>query len=273
MSFSADAISHSADTEYVCDHCKDFFVGDLVRHQDKVFCCRGCRSVYLILSENDLLNYYALNDAPGISLRGQRVDDYHYLDAPDIKDRLLDYADDRREKVSLLLPQIHCSSCLWLLENLHRFNPGILNVRVHYVKKEAFITYDPQTISLSSVALLLSNLGYAPAISLYDLDRESPKRVDRSLPLKMAVAAFSFGNIMLFSFPEYLGLSASDGDQDFSKLFGYLNLVLALPVLLYSARDILMSAWRGVRSRALNMDIPLSIGILSIFSQSTFEVL
>ncbi|MBX2814498.1 MAG: HAD-IC family P-type ATPase, partial [Saprospiraceae bacterium] len=92
-------------------------------------------------------------------------------------------------------------------------------------------------------------------------------------PLKMAVAAFSFGNIMLFSFPEYLGLSASDGDQDFSKLFGYLNLVLALPVLLYSARDILMSAWRGVRSRALNMDVPLSIGILSIFSQSTFEVL
>ena len=262
-----------ATTSCECYHCHDLFQEHPVMHEDKVFCCAGCRSVYLILSDSDMLTYYALNEGAGVSQRDQRESNYAYLDTSEIHDKLLDYADERREKVSLLLPQIHCSSCLWLLENLHRLNDGIISARVNYVNKEAYITYDPKQIPLSGVAALLAKLGYAPAISLYDLDRGDEKAVDRSLPFKLAVAAFSFGNIMLFSFPEYLGLSAHEGDTDFARLFGYLNLLLALPVLVYSARDILKSAWRGVRSRRLNMDVPLSLGIVSIFGRSSYEIL
>lgn len=49
-------------------------------------------------------------------------------------------------------------------------------------------------------------------------------------------------------------------EQSFSGIFGYVSLVLALPVLVFSARDFILSAWQGVRTRTMNIDIPFGIG-------------
>ncbi|MCB0611552.1 MAG: ATPase P, partial [Lewinella sp.] len=81
-----------------------------------------------------------------------------------------------------------------------------------------------------------------------------------------------FGNIMLFSFPEYLGLDSLQ-DSVFSRYFGYLNLALALPVFLFSASDYFRSALAGIRVREINMDVPISLGILALFFRSSFDVL
>jgi Cu+-exporting ATPase len=142
---------------------------------------------------------------------------------------------------------------------------------VNFLKKTVHLHFESQLISLRQVVELLNSIGYAPAIRLKDLDGKKTNPQQKQFAYKLGVAGFAFGNIMLLSFPEYLGL---DGQLDglFVQLFGYLNILLALPVLLYSGRDYLRSAWLGLRRRELNIDVPIAIGVVTLFLRSVFEI-
>jgi len=255
-----------------CHHCGEPCEDTSILLDDNAFCCQGCKTVYQILNENDMCRYYDLDEQAGISLKGRKQEEYAFLDDPDVKDKLLDYQDDTQSRVTFFIPQMHCASCIWLLEKLYKLNPGVNASKVNFIKKEAYITYDQSTVSLRQLVELLSSIGYAPAINLSNLDDEKKAPVDRSFYYKLGVAGFAFGNIMLLSFPEYLGLDQTM-DSYFFRVFGYLNILLALPVVFYSGRDYLKSAWLGLKQRTLNIDVPISIGILTLFGRSVFEII
>ncbi|MEO1715224.1 MAG: HAD-IC family P-type ATPase, partial [Bacteroidota bacterium] len=122
------------------------------------------------------------------------------------------------------------------------------------------------------VVELLASIGYAPTISLESSEQSQKRPVDRKLYFQLGVAGFAFGNIMLMSFPEYLGMQQHP-DHSIVQLFGYLNILLALPVLLYSGGDYLRSAFLGLRHFHLNMDVPISLGMLALFTRSAYEIL
>ena len=255
-----------------CYHCGERCDQVTIRVTDKHFCCEGCKTVYHILADNNLCNYYELNQAAGISFKRRSEERYGYLDEEGVEDRLIDFKDQERTVVHFYLPQIHCSSCLWLLENLPRLEPAIRSSRVNFLKKEVHIQYTTGEIRLRQVVELLSTLGYAPVLQLNKLDEDRTQAVDKSLYYKLGLAGFAFGNIMLLSFPEYLGLDPSV-DGAFVRFFGYLNIVLILPVVLYSAQDYLRSAWHGIRQKHLNIDVPVSLGILALLGRSIYEIL
>ncbi|MEO1627914.1 MAG: HAD-IC family P-type ATPase, partial [Bacteroidota bacterium] len=102
--------------------------------------------------------------------------------------------------------------------------------------------------------------------------RTARPAVDRSMYLKLGVSGFLFGNIMLFSFPEYLGLELA-ADDFWRRCFAYLNLLLSIPLLLYSAREYFQSAWWGLKQWRATIDLPIAIGILALFGRSAYEVL
>ncbi|HHJ50029.1 MAG TPA: heavy metal translocating P-type ATPase, partial [Phaeodactylibacter sp.] len=211
----------------------------------------------------------------GISLRGRRLEQYGYLDEPDIREQLLDFTDGRRSDVHFYLPQIHCASCIWLLENLYRLHEGIERSVVNFPRKEVSLTFDESQISLRQVAELLASIGYAPLIQLSDLKDKNEERpvVDRSLYFQLGVAGFAFGNVMLLSFPEYLGLSDEAVNPLFVQWVGWLNIALSSLVVFYSGRDYLRSAWMELKHGHLNMDAPISLGILALYGRSLYEIL
>ena len=257
----------------LCYHCQDACPDDQIRVEEKVFCCHGCRLAYEILAAGDLCDYYRMDQKPGLNMRQQRDSRaYAYLDDPEVIEKLLRFNDGRNAQVSFYLPQMHCVSCIWLLENLYRLDVGVSASRVNFLQKTALITFDPNQTSLRKLAALLASIGYAPEINLNDLSGEKPQSVDRSLIYKIGVSGFAFGNIMLMSFPEYLGLEKTS-DAWFFGVFGWVNLLLAIPVLLYSARDYLVSAWQALRMRRLNIDVPLAMGIIMLFGRSAWEII
>jgi len=258
--------------ELICHHCSEPCPDDRIAIEDKLFCCEGCKTVYEILSANNLCRYYDIDENAGVSLRGQSREEYAYLDDPDVQERILDFSDGQQSKVRFFLPQIHCASCIWLLENLYKLNEGITDSRVNFLKKEIFLTFRPAEVSLRKVVELLAKLGYAPAINLSNLEDEKKPVVNRSFFFRLGVAGFAFGNIMLLSFPEYLGLDQSM-EREFFQLFGYLNILLALPVVFYSGWGYLRSAFQGLKQRDLNIDVPISLGILTLFGRSLYEIL
>jgi P-type Cu+ transporter len=270
---STNRSSQGTTAQPVCYHCGDACANDHIHLDEKVFCCEGCKLVFEILDERDMCRYYDLEQHPGISLKGPKeTGKYAYLDQPEIKEQLLDFQDEAQAKVTFFIPQIHCASCIWLLENLYKLHPGVVRSRVDFLKKEAYLTYQPQALSLRELVGLLASIGYEPDISLGSLKPQQRRRNDASFYYKLGVAGFCFGNIMLMSFPEYLGLDpATEGN--FRQFFGLLNLLLALPVFLYSASLFYRSAWQGLRKNFLNIDIPITLGILALFLRSSYEIL
>ncbi|HOI31623.1 MAG TPA: HAD-IC family P-type ATPase, partial [Bacteroidales bacterium] len=93
----------------------------------------------------------------------------------------------------------------------------------------------------------------------------------RSLLVKIGIAAFSFLNIMMYSFPEYL----PGGDlleQDFKDVFGWLSFVLILPVVFYSASDYYLTAYKGLKHKIISIDLPITLGIVALFFESSYAV-
>lgn len=261
----------STDKKIQCYHCGEDCNTIDIKAGDKHFCCQGCKTVYNLLSENNLCEYYQLNERPGANLRQKaRSDKFAFLEDVAIQKRLLQFANDTETHVVFYLPQIHCSSCLYLLENLHRLEPHIVSATVDFPRKEVTVIYQHPHISMRQVAELLTEIGYEPYISLNDLGNKKPD-FPKTMIYQLGVAGFCFANIMLMSFPEYLGLDGAD--KNLQGAFRILNIVLALPVLLYAAQPFFISAWKGLRHRFLNIDAPIALAIVLTFCRSMYEVL
>jgi Cu+-exporting ATPase len=241
--------------------------------EEKHFCCEGCKSVYLILAENDLCTYYALSERPGIPLKepalGNRFD---FLDQEAIVQQLLDFSSPQRCRLTLSIPSIHCSSCIWLLENLYRLREGVLDSRVHFLKKELALSYDPQKVRLREIVETLATLGYEPHLSLEEYSTHTHRQANRDILLKVGITGFCTGNIMLLSLAEYFGWQIAD-DAVFRHVFTGLNVLLSLPVFFYGASGYLQAAYQSLREQIISIEVPLALGITTLFGRSLYETL
>jgi len=258
-----------------CTHCSEPCNEEILRNDaEQPFCCTGCRTVYEILNDNALTDFYCIAEDAGTSQKNQGNLRYDFLDDEEIRQKLIQFEDGTQARVSFYLPSIHCTSCLWLLEKLPQIQPGILQSRVNYLRKEVAITFEPEHLSLRQLAELLRKLGYPPNITLESFENQEKQRPghtrSKQYLYKLGVTGFCFGNIMLLSFPEYLGLS--EPETTYREYFGYLNLLLSLPVFFYGASDYLRSAWAALRHGGVNIDVPISLGILSLFLRSAYEI-
>jgi len=237
---------------------------------EETFCCFGCESVYHIIHDHNLGQFYDIDSKAGLSQRHLPANDYDYLDDPQTRESLCSFIGDSATSLWLSLPSIHCTSCIWLIENISRIDNGIKHSTVNYLEKKALIHFDPAQISLREVAELLSKIGYAPHISLSDTDPNHGK-VDRSIYYKLGISGFVFGNIMLLSFPEYLGMdSISDSLPVYIRL---INIILILPVIFYCAQDYFISSYNSLKQRHLNIDLPITIGIIALLSKSLYDII
>lgn len=252
-----------------CYHCGDEIQTHVI-FDEKSFCCNGCKTVYEIFSDNGLASYYDLDAAPGAA-PGRFEGKYDFLGNENISEKLLEFHDGNIQVISLYIPHIHCSSCIWILENLHKLRPEISSSQVDFPKKTIRVTYNCEKISLKELVLFLSSIGYEPYISLDDYDT-GKKKINRSIIYKLGVSGFAFGNVMFLSFPEYFEVSEFWLDQ-YKTLFRWLMFAFSLPVVFYVAQDYFISAYKGLRANILNIDVPLALGIVVLFGRSTLEII
>lgn len=252
-----------------CYHCGASCGNNPKIFDEKQFCCNGCKTVYEILSNNELGCYYDLQSTPGTipsDIKGK----FNYLENVNIIEKLLEFNDTETSVVEFFIPSIHCSSCIWILENLTKLNSSVTTSLVNFPSKTVRITFKNATTNLKQLAELMTSIGYEPYISLDDADGKKNK-VDKTLIYQVSIAAFCFGNIMLLSFPEYF-----DADEfwleKYKYLFRWLMFAMALPVVFYSAKNYFISAYKGLSHKILNIDVPIALGIAVLFLRSTIEI-
>lgn len=253
-----------------CFHCGLDATISKIKFDNKFFCCNGCKTVYEIFSINDLTCYYDLQTAPGATPKDVEGK-YNFLENSKIIEQLLEFNDGDTQITTLYIPHIHCSSCIWILENLNKLHPSIHASIVNFGKKTVRVTFNAQTISLKKLVTLLSSIGYEPFISLDDYSI-GKKHIDRSIIYKLGIAGFAFGNVMFLSFPEYFQVGEFWLEQ-FKPLFRWLMFTFSVPVIFYSAQGYFISAYKGLRAKLLNIDVPIALGATVLFLRSTYEII
>jgi len=255
-----------------CYHCGETCRDEDFVIEEKHFCCFGCKTVYEILQDNDMCAYYTMSASPGVN-RKNATDKrkFEVLDNPEVRDHFVTFSDQGRTHATFYLPAMHCSSCIWLLEHLHKLDPAVLQSRVDFPKKEVNVVFDEKNIALSKVAALCDSVGYEPLLSLSDLGKKSEKTIQKERLIKIGIAGFAFGNVMMLSFPEYLA-GGEVTDIALQNIFRYLSLALALPVFFYCAGEFYSSSWKSLRNRFLNIDVPIALAIVITFVRSLYAV-
>ncbi len=257
---------------HTCFHCGiEHSDSESIISQQKNFCCNGCKTVFEILNENDLTCYYDLENTPG-KIPEEIKGKYDYLTNPQIAEKLLEFEDEQTAIITLHIPYIHCSSCIWILENLQRLNSDISSSQVNFPKKTIRIIYNNKENALKNIVELLSSIGYEPYISLENVENANLKKKDNSLIYKIAVAGFVFGNSMFISFPEYFEVDEFWLNQ-YKPLFRWMLFFFSLPVVFYSAHSYFTSAIKGLQKGILNIDVPISLGVAVLFIRSTVEII
>lgn len=253
-----------------CYHCGLTCNTSQFKIADKYFCCNGCKTVYEILNKNELECYYDLTTTPG-NIPKEIKGKYNYLDNQEISSKVLEFNDGKTAVINFNIPSIHCSSCIWVLENLHKLNKNIKNALVNFPKKTVRITFAIKDISLKEVVDLMTSIGYEPYICLEDAS-SGKKKHNRRLTYQVAVAGFAFGNIMMISLPEYFQMEEF-WLNIYKPFFRGLMLALAIPVILYSAQDYFISAYKGLKHKILNIDVPIALGISVLFIRSSYDII
>jgi Cu+-exporting ATPase len=242
-----------------CSHCHQPISEKLEGLGDKLYCCYGCKVVDELMGETRVQ----------LDLQEKSLRSYAYLDEEKIKDQLCHFREGSINAIRIHLPSIHCSSCIYLLENLSEVAEGINNVTVHFAKKEANIQFSEDQIKLSELASLLEFIGYKPDFISH---LGTNKKTENRLLIQLGIAGFFFGNTMLLAVPEYL-----DGDlindADLQRFFRYLMMAFSLPVIFYCARDYFVTAYKSLRAGALSIDFPIAMGITVLFLRSVYEVI
>lgn len=251
-----------------CAHCGTSPGENPVLALGQVFCCNGCRSVYQILNEGGLCGYYKVGGQPFKPTEKKEDGDVASWNLMQKEFTLYESAD----KVTVLyhIPDMHCSSCIWLLEKLPQLEKGILGSRVDFGKKQLTVTYNPKKTTFGLLVALLISVGYTPSLIPEDR-REEKTRHDRKTLSRLGVAGFCAGNIMLFSFPQYLGLDAAT-QNDFSQMFNMLNLGLSIPLLFYCGGDYIREFVTAFRFRTISVKVSLALGMGTLWLRSVYEI-
>ncbi|WP_341658485.1 heavy metal translocating P-type ATPase [Blattabacterium cuenoti] len=196
---------------------------------------------------------------------------FDFLDDEKISEKIIDFHHKNIITVRFFIPSIHCGSCVLILENLPKLYKNILNSTVDFSSKKIWITYNSIEFKLSDIAQLLESMGYKPSINFESI--ENRKSLNRKLIGKLAISFFCFGNIMLLAIPEYVGALKEDiWFMTHRNFFRYLMVILSLPVVVFSFTDHIKYAVLGLKKHVLNMNVPISIGILVLFLWSCYEV-
>lgn len=257
-----------------CYHCGDTCRLGSVHQDEKVFCCSGCAAVYDILKQGNLCTYYEIEDRPGTKQgRVLDYDKFAFLDDEEVVQKIIQFKDASQTHIKFYLPQIHCASCLWLLEHLPQLHTGIQAAEVDFVQKEVFIVFKQNEISLKGLVSLLSKIGYEPELNNGTIrnGNQVQKNFTSQNTKSLGVAGACFIAIMMLSLPEYIS-----GGQLFSEslsvFFRWANLVLCLPAVFYASYVFFQSAWAGIKHKVLNTDAPVALAIAITFSRSIYDV-
>ncbi len=219
------------------------------------FCCLGCSAAYKIINKLGFENYYKLREE---NFSAGKI-------KPEISGKLdisefVFYEESGANSVSLMVQGMHCAACIWLIESILKKQKNVITARVNLSKKTLFLRWQGEAKDGNNLIQIIHDIGYKLLPFDEEILNSTEKKYTDEILRALAVAGFGAGNIMLFSFSLWFADAIEMGAQTRNLLHLFSSLI-ALPVIIFSARPFFASAARSIKSGYPNMDLAISIAI------------
>ena len=242
--------------------------------EEREMCCPGCQSVAEMIVGSGLSSYYehrtdlsptAKQLVPDELLRLEIYDDN------EIQDEFV-YQEGEIKEITLTVEGLTCAACAWLIEKSLRNTKGIQFINVNATSNRIAIKWVDEHIKLSDILKRINNLGYSASPFQADQHELMYNKQLKSYFRRLGLAGLATMQVMMFAVALY---STWFGDMEdmYRELFRWVSLIVATPVLLYSAQPFYSNALRNLRTRTLGMDVPVSIALLGAYTASAYATM
>ncbi len=238
---------------------------------DRAFCCHGCRAVFDTIHAEGLEGFYQHRTQAAVtprSLTATELDRLRELDHSAAQEAFVVPAKAGME-AQLLIGGITCAACIWLLEQHLARLPGVVSFTVNHSTQRARLVWSPDQARLSDLLVAIHELGYTASPYHADEAELELKKESRSAIIRLCVAGIGTMQSMMLAVPLYFGM-INGLSPEFIQLFRWFSLLVATPVVLYSARPFFGNAIRDLCSRHLTMDVPVAVAIGLAYLASTW---
>lgn len=260
-----DAINPSPTRAHIrCTHCTLPVPSGLVREdRDDQFCCNACETAHRVINQCGLDRFYdiARSDPRGVARAQSSGRDYSEFNDEAFTGSFVTLDHEHRARATLLLQNVHCAACVWLLERMPSAVPGVLDARLEFTRSRLTLAWDPARVSLAQIAKFIDALGY-PCHPPTERAAESARRAEsRASLIRLGVAAALCANTMLIAFALYGGMI--DGiDETFARFFRYISAALGVLSVGWPGVVFFRGAMSSLRMRTLHMDVPIAIALM-----------
>ena len=172
--------------------------------------------------------------------------------------------------IDLAVEGVNCAGCMSKIERGLSALPDVTLARVNLTDRRVALEWKEGTLDPARFIDRLAELGYK-AYPFEPVRAEAVETEQASFLLRcLGVAAFGAMNVMMLSIPVWSG-NVSDMIPEQRDFFHWLSALIALPAVAYSGQPFFWSAFRALRARRTNMDVPISIGIVLALAMSVME--
>jgi Cu2+-exporting ATPase len=173
-----------------------------------------------------------------------------------------------RVRLEALVPGVHCAACISRIEGALSAFPAVISARVNLSSRRVAVEWLSGKARAEDLIEAVSRLGYEVRPWLPASEADAHTAEGRDLLKAMAIAGFAAGNIMLLSVSVWSG--AEDATRD---LFHWISALIALPAVAIAGRPFFVSAVRALSGGGLNMDVPISLGVILATAMSLYETM
>ncbi len=234
--------------------------------ETRQMCCPGCQAVATAIVEGGLASFYRYRTAN--SARAEPLDTpdsdplapWRAFDLPEVQADFVQPYDDGRLQAQLLVENISCAACVWLIEHHLQQQPGIERVSVNASNHRCVVIWDNRQLSLSRIFAELAHIGYRAQPATDDQQQQLWQQENRRALMRLGVAGIGMMQVGMFAAGLYAG-GLQGMEEGWEALLRWISLLVATPVVLYSARPFFQAALRSIRTRHLSMDVPVSLAI------------
>ncbi|PJZ70456.1 copper-translocating P-type ATPase [Leptospira perolatii] len=254
----------NAPTQTICFHCNSEIESEsivrVIKGSEKNFCCNGCAELSSLLLESGLTQFYSIRGTQVLEPVSRSNEEYLNLNSETVMQEYAQELPNGGKSVLISVGGIHCSACTWLIEKVLNQSKGVQEARINFGTGRLKVDFDPKEVHLSAIFQIIQKLGYSPNLYSYSKAESKVEKPYKDLLLRTVVAAFCWGNIMLFSAALYAGYFQGI-DFNFKKLLHYVSWIFATPVFIYSGYPFWKGALESWKHRILSMDTLLFLGV------------
>jgi P-type Cu2+ transporter len=172
--------------------------------------------------------------------------------------------------IDLAVEGVSCAGCMSKIERGLLAIPDVTLARVNLTDRRVALEWKEGALDPARFVDRLAELGY----KAYPFETVRAEAVEaensRFLLRCLGVAAFATMNVMMLSVPVWSG-NVGDMIPEQRDFFHWLSALIALPAAAYAGQPFFRSAFRALRTRNLNMDVPISIGVTLALAMSVVE--